>query len=74
MAIIEDYDHMKTMNENVKSMKLTCLYLILSLNLRGPFWIPTFASLNIIAFLDVHIFGAKNMLQPINSNKSPSKQ
>ena len=61
MAVIEDYAHMKTMDENVKSMKLTCLYLILSLNFRAPFWISTFASLNIIAFLDVHLFGAQNM-------------
>ena len=51
MVVIEDYDHTKTMNENVKWMKLTRQYLISSLNFRGPFWISTFASLNIITFL-----------------------
>ena len=61
MAVIEDYDHLKIMDENVKSMKLTCLYLIVSLNFRAPFWISAFASLNIIAFIDVHVFGAQNM-------------
>ena len=61
MVVIEDYDHMKMMDENVKSMKLACLYLILSLNFMAPFWISTFASSNITTFLDVHIFGAQNM-------------
>ena len=37
MVVIEDYDHMKTMDENVKQMKLTHLLSALSPNLTAPF-------------------------------------
>ena len=37
MVVVEDYDHMKTMDENVKWMKPTHLLSNFSLNLRVPF-------------------------------------
>ena len=37
MVVIEECDHMKTMDENVKWMKLTHLLAFFSLNLRAPF-------------------------------------
>ena len=37
MVVLKDYDHMTTMNENVKWMKQRHLLWIISLNLRAPF-------------------------------------
>ena len=42
MVVIEDYNHLKTMDENVKWMKLTHLLSFFPLNLRGPFCTPAF--------------------------------
>ena len=44
MVVVEDFDHMKTMNENVHWMKLTHLLSIFPLNLRTPCCTSTFTS------------------------------
>ena len=45
---------MKTMDKNMKWIKLNTSILNFSLNLRGPFCTSTFTSYIIIALLDVH--------------------
>jgi hypothetical protein len=57
MVVIEDYDHMTSMNEIVKWMKLTHLLSIFSVSLRGPFVHLQFTSKKLITFLDVHTRG-----------------
>ena len=47
-------NHLKTMDENVKWMKVTYLLSILPLSLRAPFCTSIFTSLTFIALLDVH--------------------
>jgi hypothetical protein len=44
MVVIEDYDHMTIMDENVNWMKLTNLLSLFSLNLRALFYTSTFTS------------------------------
>ena len=54
MVVIEGFDHMTTMEENMNCTKLTHLLSFLSLNLRALFHASIFPLENLIAFLDVH--------------------
>ena len=54
MVVIEDYDHMKTMDKNVKWMKLTHLLSKMIPNLRAPSCASTFTARDLICFLNVH--------------------
>jgi hypothetical protein len=48
MVVIEDFDLMTTMDENMNWMKLTHLLSMFALNLRAPYYTYTVTSENLI--------------------------
>ena len=54
MVVIEDFDHMAIMDENLNWTKLTYLLSKFSLNLKAFFCTSTFYFKTLITFLDIH--------------------
>ena len=72
VVVIEDYDHMTVMNENVKRMKPTLWFSFFSLNLRAPFVHLPLLHRNLIAILDVYNRGKQylSLMYTMYSNAS----